>query len=95
MNDAIEIKYNFDKIEDAIEAIQVLQNRAVTCSNMKFMMQKSKGASKTALIDAHDTMADLAASVATMIGGMISDLKYAKTHMKQEDDALARKMTRN
>jgi hypothetical protein len=88
-----EIEYNFENIFDAINELKALQNRAIACSNMKYEMQESAGASKTALIETFDAMADLSASVATMLGGIINQLKYAKTHIQQEDELLSRKIS--
>lgn len=87
-----EIKYDFTKIEDAVKALRELQNRAVTCSNMKLNMSHSKGDSKTVLLNAHKAVADVAASVAIMLGNAIEDIDYAKTSMKQEDESIAGKM---
>jgi hypothetical protein len=94
MRDNTEIAYEFTNIDDAINEIKALQNRAIACSNMKYEMQDSKGASKTALIETFDAMADLAASVGIMLGGIITQLKFAKSHMKQEDGTLSDKMSR-
>lgn len=93
VRDTLEIKFDFENIDDAINELKALQYRANACSNIKFEMQESKGDSTTALIDSFDAMTDLAASVATMLGGMIVQLNDAKTHMKKEDDALSRKMS--
>jgi hypothetical protein len=93
MKNAIEIKYNFRKIDEAVYELKTLKNRAIACGNMKYTMQDSEGDSKTALLDAFDAMTDCAASVATMLGSVIDCLNYAKNRMKQEDEALKKKMS--
>lgn len=93
MRDNTEIIYDFQNIDDAINELKALQNRAIACSNMKYEMQDSRGPSKTALIETFDAMTDLAASVGIMLGGIINQLKYAKSHMRQEDGALSQKMS--
>ncbi len=88
-----EIKFNFDKIDEQISALKALQKRAYICSNMKLDLRISRGDAADALLTAHESMGAFAGTVAIMLKDIIDDLNDAKTKMKQEDEAISKKMT--
>lgn len=93
MGNVGEIKFDFDKINEQIAALQKLQQRAYNCSNKKLDIKISTGDAADALLGAHESMGTFAGIVAIMLNDIIDDLSYAKTKMKQDDEAMSRKMT--
>lgn len=89
MRDTYEIKFHFESIDEAINELKALQNRALACSILKFEMHESIGDPARVLIETFDAMTDLAGSVAVMLGGIIAKLNSAKNRMKQEDAKLS------